>query len=157
MAKPNLAKFEDRMLKLKGIRLPAKGVIEPTYSSNGKRPQIITNSLCHKLNTLPENHLGDEYERDEVLDDIISGVIASFGTATSHKGFKLNKAVVRSMLDKLPSISQLSIMENYGYGRQQASRYLQACKLVAMFYKRHSIKQSLAMLAKFSEVYNDSV
>ena len=150
MAKVNLKRFEDRMLKIKGIKLPSKDVKESIYSSNGQKPMILHNNLVTTLNTILNTNI-DEVKRDEVLDDILSGVVASFGVSDTHKGFKINKATVRSMLDKLPTLSQLSIMDNYGYGRQQASKYLQACRMVHKFYLNYLIKQSLYRLSKYTE------
>ena len=142
----SLQDFERRMLRLKGVKLPAQGIIDTKYNSYGRKAIITANSNVGKI--LADIH--EEYVVDEALDDIITGVIRSFDVANTHKGLKLNAAVVRSMLHKLPTISQLSIMDNFGYGRQQASKYAQACRLVIQFNARSNLKQSFIILAKFS-------
>jgi len=142
----SLADFERRMLRLKGIKLPAVGVVDTKHSKYAHQATIINNSSYGKILA----DIDQEYVVDEALDDIIIGVVRSFTTATSHKGNKLNVAVIRNMLHKLPIISQLSIMDNFGYGRQQASKYLQACKLVIQFKERYVIKCSLVRLSQYS-------
>ena len=152
MSKVNLKRFEERMLKLKGVKLPASGYKQPSYSSKGRTAQVLNNQLYGTLATCPETSMDtDELVRNEVLDDILTGVVTSFGVSETHKGFKINKATVRSMLDRLPELSQLSIMDNYGYGRQQASKYLQACRMVKSFYSNHLIRTSLYRLGKYVE------
>lgn len=144
----SLADFERRMLRLKGIKLPAVGVVGTKHSKYAHQATIIDNSnSCGKILA----DIDQEYIVDEALDDIIIGVVRSFVTATSHKGNKLNVAVIRNMLHKLPIISQLSIMDNFGYGRQQASKYLQACKLVIQFKQRHVVRCALNSLSKYAE------
>ena len=144
----SLADFETRMLRLKGVKLPAKGMIDTKHSKYAHQATIIDNINSYgKIMA----DIDEEYVVDEALDDIITGVVRSFVTASSHKGSKLNVAVIRNMLHKLPTISQLSIMDNFGYGRQHASRYLQACKLVIQFKDRHVVRCALNSLRKYAE------
>jgi hypothetical protein len=135
------------MLRLKGVKLPAAGVVVTKYANYGRKALVVANNNVGSI--LADIH--EEYTIDEALDDIITGVVRSFTTADSHKGSKLNIAVVRSMLHKLPTISQLSIMDNYGYGRQQASKYAQACRLVIQFKDQHVVRCALNSLSKYAE------
>lgn len=153
-----LSKFEDRMLKLKGIKLPSKAhqVVPPIIQ--GRTATQLNNTMYDTLNTsiatMDDNQESDYEETHQVsdgLDDIVVGVVRSFDKASSHKGFKLNKAVVVSILDSMPIISSKAIMVNYGYSRSQAGQYLKACSLTLMFYSRHKIKSSLEYLAQYSE------
>lgn len=80
---------------------------------------------------------GEQDEPDKfssAMDDILLGIVRSFDTSHGHKGSKLNLSTLRNMLNKLPELSQQAIMVNYGYNRQHASKYFQACKLVIKFY-----------------------
>ena len=132
-----LHKFEQRMLNLKGIKLPSVGVKDTTYSSNGRKPNVKYNRLSGSILA----DINEDYVRDEALDDIIVGVCRTFDETGSHKGSKLNKAVVRSMLHKLPNISSQSVHDNYGYAKKQSELYAHACRLVIMFKNRHDLKQ----------------
>ena len=143
----SLADFERRMLRLKGVKLPASGLKVTTHSNHGRKAIVTVNSNVGSILA----DIDQDYIHDEALDDIVTGVIRSFGTAASHKGSKLNVATIRSMLHKLPIISQLAIMDNYGYGRQQASKYAQACKLVIQFKQRHVVRCALNSLSKYAE------
>lgn len=149
-------KFEQRMLKLKGVRLPAMAMQAPTFNTGGRPPQLVPNSLCSTLNVSVESMYNkdttsvdyatdddsDEVNEEEMytvsnsLDDIVTGVVRSFDTADTHRGQKINKAVVISILDRMPTISAQAIMDNYGYSRSQAGHYLQACRVIVMLCKR---------------------
>jgi len=142
----SLQDFERRMLRLKGVKLPAAGLITTKHSSYGRKAIVINNT--HAGSILAE--IDQEYIVDDALDDIITGVVRSFDVANTHKGTKLNVAVVRSMLHKLPMISSLAIEENYGYGRAQAKRYAQALRLVIQFRDRHVVRCALNSLSKYA-------
>ncbi len=133
----SLADFERRMLRLKGIKLPSAELVESKHCSNGRPATVIKNKHQHRL--LPEQ--GDEFVRDEDMDDILVGIVRSFAAGDSHKGMAMNVATIRSMLHKLPAISTQMIIDNYGYSKAQAKRYAQACRLVMMHKRRHDFNQ----------------
>lgn len=130
----SLADFEARMLKLKGIKLPAVSLL----GTNPDKQAIVTTN--HLVDTL----LSDTTESVTVspeLDDILVGVVRSFDVADSHKGNKLTVAALRSILNKLPFISTPAIIDNYGYSRSQAKHYARACRMVISFHLRSEFKQ----------------
>ena len=143
----SLADFERRMLRLKGVKLPSSELKPTNHNRYGRKAIVTQNNNVGRILT----DIDEDYIRDEILDDIVQGIVRSFGTADSHKGYKLNVATIRSMLHKLPIISQLSIMDNYGYGRQQASKYAQACRLVIQFKQRHVVKCAFHSLNRYAE------
>lgn len=134
----SLAKFEARMMRLKGVKLPAQGLVESKQQSFGRPAKVTQNR--HQGSLLSDG-LDDEFVRDEAMDDILVGIVRSFDVADSHNGLKLNVAVVRNMMNKLPEISSQSIMDNFGYSSAHARRYAQACRLVMQHKNRHDIKQ----------------
>lgn len=138
----NLLRFEATMMKTKGVKLPSRAAIANRVIVAGRKAHVIDNPLYKQIHTTADTMEDDygeykEYDCSNDLDDIILGVVRTFSVAIGHKGNKINVAVVRSMLDKLEHVSQLSIMDNYGYSRQQAGNYLRACKLVIMHNTRN--------------------
>ena len=130
-------KFERRMMRLKGIKLPSQPLIEDDEQTTG-RPATRT----------PNRHYGrimaeieEDYEPDNALDDIIVGVVRSFETEDSHKGHKLNAAVIRNMINRLPNISTQAIRNNFGYSKAQSERYAKACRIVLLHKQRHDFRQ----------------
>ena len=144
----SLKDFETRMLRLKGVKLPAYGLIASKHSSYGHQAIVTDNSSSYGKILADVNA---EYIVDESLDDIVTGVVRSFAVAGSHKGSKMNVATVRSMLHKLPIISTLAIQDNFGYGRSQAKLYAQACRLVIQFKQRHVVRYALNSLSRYAE------
>jgi len=142
----SLADFEARMLKLKGIKLPAVSLIG---TAPAKQASVTTNPLVDKI--LADLGEGEEYIADDALDDILVGIVRSFDVAESHKGNKLNVAVVRSILNKLPVISTRAITDNFGYKESQARHYTRACRLVLQFKSRHDVRLSFKQLIKYVE------
>tara|TARA_R110002096_G_C14321469_1_gene700445 strand:+ start:297 stop:758 length:462 start_codon:yes stop_codon:yes gene_type:complete len=150
----SLAEFEARMLKLKGVKLPAVSLIGTEVSKYANNTIVATpNRLVDKvLKDIDDDKVSQvESLDDSALDDILVGIVRSFAVADSHKGNKLNVSVVRSILHKLPVISTNAIAVNFGYSRSQAKLYAQACRLVIQFKSRHDVRQSFNTLAKFSE------
>ena len=140
-----LSKFERRMMRLKGIKLPSRSLIDNDKEQKTGRPaKSIPN---HQHGQVLGDVLDDEHETDKALDDIITGVVRSFNTDDGHKGHKLNVAVVRHMIDKLPIISTQSIEDNFGYSPVHARRYVLACKIVL----QRKLKHDLRLLAKRAE------
>ena len=139
----SLADFEARMLNLKGVKLPAVSLI----GTNPAKQAIVTaNPLVDSI--LSEDN---EYIYDSALDDILVGIVRSFDVAKSHKGNKINVAVLRSILNKLPNISTPAIIDNYGYSKSQAEHYNRACRLVIRFKCRSDVKQSFNQLKQHVE------
>lgn len=136
----SLADFEARMLKLKGVKLPAVSIVGV---QTAKQAKVVHNKLA---GTILAN-IDEEYITDEALDDIITGMVRSYDVAYSHKGNKLNVAVIRSILHKLSIISTRAIADNFGYSRSQAKHYSQCCRIVLQFKGRSDVKQSFYRLA----------
>ena len=140
----SLAEFEARMLKLKGIKLPAVSLIG---TNPAKQAKVTKNPMVDAI----LSDIDEEYVEDSALDDIIVGIVRSFNVANSHKGNKVTIAVVRNMLHKLPYISTPAIIDNYGYSRSQAKHYAQACRLVILFKSRSDLRQSFQQLSNYAE------
>lgn len=141
----SLADFEARMLKLKGIKLPAVSLIG---TDPAKQAKVTPNPL---FSTLLSDDPEEEYEIDHELDDILVGVVRSFDVADSHKGNKLTVAALRSILNKLPMISTPAIIDNFSYKESQARHYARACRMVIQFKSRHDVRQSFKQLSNYVE------
>ena len=140
-----LERFEQRMMKLKGIKLPSEPLVEDSAQRTGRPAKSVPNR--HAGTLLLDLTQEDEHKVNHAMEDIIVGVVRSFDVATSHNGMKINVAVVRNMLNKLPEITSQAIQNNFGYSRAHAKRYAQACRLVLMHKQRHEFKQ----LKRFTE------
>lgn len=144
----SLADFEDRMLKLKGIKLPAVSLIG---TNPAKQATVTANPLVGTLlkevddTDVKVNNISSE------LDDIMVGIIRSFDVSETHKGNKLTVGAVRSILHKLPFISTPAIIDNFSYSRSQAKHYSRACRMIITFYNRHNVKKSFKSLSQYTE------
>lgn len=150
-------KFEQRMLQLKGIKLPSAAHIE-VKPSTANRAHNVVNDLQGSINTTVDSdnyyygidctEIIDDgmYTLDSKLDDIVVGVIRSFDVSDTHRGHKLSKAVVISILDRMEVISSKSIMVNYKYSQSQAGHYLRACKLVIQLCKQSKLNTEWSKL-----------
>ena len=144
----SLPKFEARMMKLKGIKLPAIGVKDVEHSTTGRPPKVIVNPLAGKFGLdFGEQRVNDlDDDEDEPLralsselDDILVGAVRSIPVHQTHRGYGICKSTLVSILDKLQEVSTLAIMENYGFGKAHATRYVQAVSLVVCMVKRQNI------------------
>lgn len=144
----SLPKFEARMMKLKGIKLPAIGVKDVEHSTTGRPPKVIVNPLVGKFGLdFGEQRVNDlDDDEDEPLralsselDDILVGAVRSIPVHPTHRGYGICKSTLVSILDKLQEVSTLAIMENYGFGKAHATRYVQAVSLVVFMVKRQNI------------------
>lgn len=156
----SLPKFEARMMKLKGIKLPAIGVKSVEHSATGRPPQVVVNPLVGKFGLdFGEQRVNDldDDEDDSIralsneLDDILVGAVRSIPVHSTHRGYAICKSTLVSILDKLQVVSTLSIMENFGFGEKHARRYVQAVSLVVFMVKRQHIMSTWANIVVNAE------
>lgn len=140
----SLAQFEARMLKLKGIKLPAVSLIG---TDPAKQALVTKNPLVDTL--LPE--VGEDMPTDDILNDILVGIVRSFDVANTHRGNKLTVSAIRTMLNKLPYISTPAIVDNYGYSSSQARHYARACRLVIKFNYKQELENVIKQLEQHAE------
>ena len=143
-------KFESRMMRLKGIKLPSRGVQDVDHTTSNRQPKVIVNPLVGQFGLGSEeprlNDLEDEQPLDlsNELDDILVSAVRSIPVHSTHTGYGICKSTLVSILDRLKEVSVTSIIENYGFGERHARRYVQAVSLVVVMVKRQNIMTTWA-------------
>ena len=123
LSKIDMSKFEEKMLKTKGIKLPAQELTKVVHKTKGRKPEVLDNYLLRYKIDLTQ------------LDDLTIGAVRANSNDTSHKGQLLSQKVLINILSNMVEISSKAIAINYGYSERHARSYMAACKLVLTVYK----------------------
>lgn len=126
---PNLPKFERRMLIKAGKNLAYKDSnVEARNAREAQKMQRGYGKQVKQVNNVIFGKL-----LDAPCEDRIRGIIASFETASTHRGAKVLPAVIVHMLNTYPILHRKLLEWDYGYTAKHADTYMQALESCVTF------------------------